>query len=225
MSKQDSPTKKARRRKKGHTSFETDEGWAVSYSDLLMVLMSFFIIYFNIDSSKESTKSEFKKIVLQLENITKTKKVSANFASKEEPKDREPASNKNIGLSGLLAESNEKTIEKKKEILIDLSDNLYGRNQFNLNKSVKSELDQVLDVIDASKNKLNIIFIGHTDKVKFNKSSTEVINNNIVLSSMRAARAVEYAIGKGFSNDQVFVQGTSQQNRNSRSLSIKLLEK
>ena len=33
---------------------DADHGWAVSYSDLLMVLMSFFIIFFSFDNSKKS---------------------------------------------------------------------------------------------------------------------------------------------------------------------------
>ncbi|RYZ56260.1 MAG: hypothetical protein EOP07_12820, partial [Proteobacteria bacterium] len=41
--------------KKAQLSAEDSASWAVSYSDMLMVLMSFFIIFFSYDESKRST--------------------------------------------------------------------------------------------------------------------------------------------------------------------------
>lgn len=198
--------------------YEVSEGWAVSYSDLLMVLMSFFIIYFNLNTEKENVKIEqlaFKLInneILQKQNVT----ISTN---------RKIANNDLVeGLNPLFKEGKGEQKQVYKEFLIDLPPNIYEVGKYDLSHSVTSKLEKVFDVIREHKKDVDVYFIGHTDVLKFKKNK-DVINSNLVLSSMRAVKAVEYAIKKGFDENQVFVQGLKGQPRNTRSLSLRLVSR
>lgn len=204
-------------RKKVNTHYEVSEGWAVSYSDLLMVLMSFFILYFNIDG-KKSDHEEFQKIILTLENDPTIKK---EFKTLE----RIPANNsKKDIINGISnAFGNKKAKENiNKEITINLPKNIYNIGEYSLNKSVQKNLDHILNLISDKKRNIDFFIIGHTDNLKFKKNK-EVLNSNLALSSMRAVKAVEYMLKKGINSKQIFVQGLDGQPRNTRSLSIRMV--
>ncbi len=208
------PVKKARRT----NHYENSEGWAVSYSDLLMVLMSFFIIYFNLNDVGKN--DHIQKLAFKLMNSDVLK--DQNFVVNPERK----IATKDIGESLNISFNNSKKIEKPiyKEFIIDLPPNIYDIGKYDLSQSVVQKLESVFKLLEEHKEKLDVYFIGHTDSLKF-KENKEVINSNLILSSMRAARAVEFAIKKGFDENQVFVQGLKARPRDTRSLSIRLVSR
>ncbi len=241
------------------------EGWAVSYADFLMVLISFFIIYFNLEDQSSKENSSLSKIILTLSSEAEVK-----FYQKQGEKLQEVTSHQieetkrslvgqlilkdqvnadqhggrklaslysshNVGekirdgfLNFSLDESKKAQRPPKfgSEVIVDLPSNIYEINRYELTDKIKLYLDRVLTAVKEHQEKVNIIIIGHTDDLKFKDGAQmKILNNNMVLSSLRAARAVEYILGKGFSENQVFIKATNYQLRNSRSLSIQLVEK
>ncbi len=55
--------------------------WAISYADMLMVLMSFFVIYFSMDQA--ARKTVFDEIVVSLERDVKAEKLEGGSGSSE----------------------------------------------------------------------------------------------------------------------------------------------
>jgi flagellar motor protein MotB len=276
-----------RRRRRSTMHHEDGEGWAVSYSDMLMVLMSFFIIFFNLDDSPPSHLSGL------LENLRND---SLSFELKDEGESknhddlklkaaskRSPASvikeSKTDGgalgktltnfFSGSSIESKDikakgdgspnnletmptglkggiafKKIEPKKlkddkwskilndkessnykgGVVIDFRNNLYPLGQYELKKDSKKEIERVLKLIEPYKEGLSIVFIGHSDSVPVT-SKRKTIDSNMILSTLRAAKAVEYAVEKGFDPLWVSSQGLAEYTRNTRSLSIRVMER
>jgi flagellar motor protein MotB len=252
MAKQDSEY--ISRRKKRDISFhESNESWAVSYSDFLMVLLSFFVIYFNIEDSTSS--NELQKLVLELSKNSDYKIVEHKSDLQTESSDKvvvhlnlnstdlkiDSRSSQKIDRkiasvdddvvtafqSGFVSKNNEKQsgAKSRMEVLIDLPPDVYQVGKFDVNENVKVELDKILSLIKNSKDYVNLIVIGQTDSINFAEKNKSIINNNLILSSMRAAKAVEYAIQSGFDESRVFVQGLNHQPRNTRSLTIKLVER
>ncbi len=194
--------------------YHDSEGWAVSYSDLLMVLMSFFIIYFNIDGGDNTP---LQKLAFELMEDKSLKDQSFIVNPSREVAGNSLTEGLNIGF-------NNKPTEKPiyKEFIIDLPPNIYSVGNYELSNQAKEKLNKVFNLIEKYKADLDIYFIGHTDSQKFKKNK-EIINSNLILSSMRSARAVEYAIKNGFDENQVYVQGLKGRPRDTRSLSLRLV--
>ncbi len=238
------------KRSKKH-SHEDGEGWAVSYSDLLMVLMSFFIVFYSVNDSEEIKKESFNNVLIKLKSLGEiqqlNKENSALSDSKvylnlkldindlpSKTKSRELASLKRNSMADSLSKSfkgvkdsevakDEQFANKKVEVEIDLPHNIYKRGAYSVDSEVKKHLDKITHILKDDLKGLQIIIVGHTDKTKF-KETQQVINNNLILSSLRAAKAVEYLISIGLPEEKVFVQGLNGQPRDSRSLSVRLRE-
>lgn len=248
------------RRKSHHSKLHEGEGesWAVSYSDLLMVLMSFFIIFYNTDQStgkgeveslvkklnlagitldKESFKDANSKVAGESEYLipgfphsksNKKRKTHRSISSTPELEGMKITQLKPNQIlpkgkwNQLLKNADEK--KYKGGILIDLSDNIYSMGGFDITKETKRSLDALFDILKQHQDNINMVFIGHTDSIPV-KDKRAVVDNNIILSHMRAAKAVEYAISSGFDPMWVSSQGLSEYTRNTRSLSIRIMER
>lgn len=231
-----------RRRRSSHSSIHEGEGegWAVSYSDLLMVLMSFFIIFYNTDDSTgEKIDSVLKELNLQgitvnKESLTKEEKealIQDDFARKVASLELDGVTISKIqpekvstGKWNKLLKKGNDAAKYKGGIIIDLPDNIFANGKFELSNKTQKSLDHLLEVIKPYHQHLNLVFIGHTDAAPVN-SKIGVIDSNLILSHVRAAKAVEYATGKGFDPMWVSSQGLSEFTRNTRSLSIRIMER
>lgn len=226
---------KIRRRQKSHIEGH-EEGWAVSYADLLMVLMSFFIIFFNQEDKVQSVIGD---IVIGLgHDLTEGKQLSSennyllhNF---NENTPRKPASNHlDLNITELKTSTGKgdqkgahtnKVSDKVNGILVDLSDNIFAKGEFTINKNVTKELDYILQKLKPYKDKVNIVFIGHSDSTPM-AEQRKIIRDNMILSSLRASSAVEYTINKGFAPYWVSAQGRAEYGRSTRSLSVRVIER
>ena len=198
--------------------------WAISYSDLLMLLVCFFLIYYNTKEIPEVTP--LKEVMLGLE-----KEFGKSWGdSVDQNSNRSPASENNGAQTELLGEIeniNLKPISENglvKGILINFPDNIYPIGGYELDKDSEKVIAKVLGIVKKKSDHFNIVFIGHSDLVPF-QTNNKVVNNNLILSSLRAAKGVEYAIAQGFDPFWVSAQGMSEHVRGSRSLSIRVMQK
>lgn len=265
-----------RKKKSSHLGGEDGESWAVSYSDLLMVLMSFFIVFFNMEEEPVDSgltqliytfheDSEMKQVNpktgeliedVQSKQKGKNKKLFSGFEDffgNKEDKSRKISSlsegegAKKVKLTNeqiqKLKEDNSTffVIDKTKNkgasgngssksgvaangLMIDFSSNMYGIGEYNLSDKSKDEIKVILEKIKPLKNKFNLVFIGHSDQIPM-AANKKVIDSNLILSSLRAAKAVEYAIMLGYDPIWVSAQGVGEYSRNSRSLSLRVMER
>lgn len=225
--------------KKNSVLAHDNEGWAVSYSDLLMVLMSFFIVYFNINNEKSNKRDHLHSLILKLEKIGKLEhvvlpqvgtnkdKLRLRLNTNEEA-NRIPSSINLDTIAGNISNGFTKNGELNKigklEIDIDLPKDIYETGKFEINNQVQGELRKVLSLVKDDIDSIQLVIIGHTDKLPFHKNNKNIVNNNLILSSLRAAKAVEFLVGNGLPESKVFVQGLNDQPRNTRSLSVRLRE-
>ena len=107
---------------------------------------------------------------------------------------------------------------------IDCPDNIYRNGKYNISDTHKKQLVELFEAIKPYQEHINLVFIGHTDQTPI-KSKFGVIESNLILSHLRAAKAVEFAIEKGFDPMWVSSQGLSEYTRNTRSLSVRIMER
>jgi len=195
--------------------------WAVSYSDFLMALLSFFILFFSVDSPTRSS------VVLQIADQFKSSSPSGKSVSGVSD-DKSPA-----GLGGSygripanLADSFADLhvqVEKDNEALvINFPNDFFLPGQHIIEPSHREMISQFLEKIKPFEAKVNLYFEGHTDDSPLRIHKNDIIVDNYVLSSLRANSALSMARTLGFSEKNLFIQANSSNVRNSRSLSIRI---
>ncbi len=211
--------------------------WAVSYSDLLFVLLSFFIIFFQMENP-EKDKSILDKVLLSVQDKTVETDAIRNSGGDTGNGVRTPQ-------AAVGAQVNAKSVidqiaedlkgsdisvqpADKGVINLNFADNVYEPFGYVPNRKVKAELNEILKRLSPHKANLKITFIGHTDDAAINskrKKKNEVISSNLVLSNLRAARAVEHAMANGFDPRFLSAEGAGEFNRNTRSLTMRIVER
>jgi flagellar motor protein MotB len=211
-----------------------DEGdssvWAVSYADLLMVLLAFFVIFFSFDSPKEQNKG--------LQQLAQGLK-SAGFGGPDPKTSATPssasattASSSRVGEApnrivsilgqGLAALGDNRVAVEGESLQLLLPDNAFSTGQYKLNANLRSRLDDIYETLRPFERDLQIVVIGHADAMKFAAPHNEYLGDNFDLSSLRALRGLQYLLAKGFPHDQISAQGAADGVRNSRTMSLKV---
>ena len=207
--------------------------WAVSYTDLLMVLISFFVIFFQLTPSLAPTPVE--SVTLSLKNEFSTLKptqprpnfenADTNFDIRREITFSSVEDWDHANLKADPHGKKEMGVFHDRGIVIDFPDNFYRAGTYALGEAQKEELKKVLEAIKPHSDALVLTFIGHSDQSPMKAKQGAVIDSNLVLSNLRAAKAVEFAVTQGFNPRTVVSQGADMFSRNTRSLSLRLVER
>jgi flagellar motor protein MotB len=231
--------------------------WAVSYADLLMVLMSFFVISFQMvdvpDSSKDD-HSPIRDVVLALQNAAQGNAIPAPAATAA---GNGPGAGPGMGSGTAAAAGNgtgvgavsapvvitepqvnpliqqladslgearvaAKVENLEKGIVIQFPDNFYGVGEYAMNRQRETQVGRVLDLIRPHASSLALTFVGHTDTRPVTRWNGRVVDSNLVLSNMRAGKAVEFAVRRGLDPRWITAQGVGEFARSTRSLSIRI---
>lgn len=195
---------------------ENQHLWAVSYSDFLMALLSFFILFFSMDTPERA------KLVLQIASQFKnTGGISASETSGPEGlgggSQRVPAS-----LLATFEKLHLKTEQDNEALVVDFPNDLFLPGEHIMANAQQILVTEFLQQLKPYSQKVNIYFEGHTDNSPLRRHKNEIIVDNYVLSSLRANSALSMARTLGFSEKNLFIQANSSNVRNSRSLSIRI---
>lgn len=196
---------------------ENQHLWAVSYSDFLMALLSFFILFFSMDSPERN------KVVLQIASQFKNNggiSATANASGNEGlggSHQRAPAN-----LAETFSKLNVKVEQDNEAIVINFPDDLFLPGEHIISPHEKSLVSDFLAKLKPYDSQVNIYFEGHTDKSPLRRHRNHIVVDNYVLSSLRANSALSMARKLGFAEKNLFIQANSSNLRNSRSLSVRI---
>ena len=208
--------------------------WAISYSDLLMVMLCFFIIFFEMSDLVDQTP--IRKIILSLKKNIQAIDVTQQTISpatrpalteaipqrKEKVPAVSPDSIKKLVGSGDLVTYSRDVLKSGEEVVIDFPEGFFSPGSYELTLRAKEIIGMVLGEIRKHENLIQLTFIGHTDSTPVMNLREKNIHSNMILSTFRATDAAFYAIKLGFDKKWVFVQGMGENTRNTRSLSLKI---
>ena len=254
---------------------EESNGWAISYSDLLMVLMSFFIIFFSYQEEKPQDllsdlaisfngKQGFK----QEKSQDSDKRAGAGEGAgtgmgagagtgagagsgagagagavagagtgtgtgtgtgpgamplPEPKKSKTTVEDLGEHLNKLLSQTDiVLKIERiPKGLNIVFKNDLFAKRRYKITPDIAVQLDRVLEPLKEKKDTIELYFIGHTDSQKVSQRK-DLINDNFMLSSLRATSALEYALSKGFDPESVYTQGAADNIENLRTITVRV---
>ncbi|MBY0316221.1 MAG: hypothetical protein K2Q26_11910 [Bdellovibrionales bacterium] len=188
--------------------------WAVSYSDFLMVLLCFFILFFSLDDQKKNML-----LVTLAESFNGKKEHGSDnpgFA-KEKTQARLPATFLET-LKGLNVSIN----KDRESLILNFPENLFASGSHIISKENHLLIKDVLTKVYPHRLGLNLYFEGHTDNKPIHRKIQNVVVDNYLLSSLRASTALKEAREMGFPEAQMFIQATSSHSRNSRTLSLRI---
>lgn len=190
--------------------------WAVSYSDFLMVLLSFFILFFSVD---ENSKSNL---------IQKIFSDQQDLSSKSPNQTQAGGPGGSFPMSALEQSLNDFSLTKAENfpgLLIHFSDDMYEKGSFEISESQRNKLERFFQQLEPYKDQISLTFIGHTDGSPVAQIPGRLFKDNFDLSSIRATRALQFAARAGFPEAHMASQGNSQNSRASRSLSVLIRSK
>ena len=201
---------------------EESHGWAVSYSDLLMVLMSFFIIFF---STKDDQKPELiSEIAMSMKSGGSSRPEPSTEEALKLDKNQRPnvAGNAIADVKNLFTGNEMVSLESKPSSLkISFLEDLFPPRKFSLNSRATSQIDSILERLKDHQDKILIYFVGHTDSKAVSQLG-DAIADNFELSSMRANSALRYALSKGFKAENLNLQGSADNFEKFRTLSVEI---
>lgn len=186
---------------------ENSHLWAVAYSDLLMVLLSFFILFFSIDNIERDN------LIIDL---------ARGIASDVKGLTTDPKAISTKSLYADLKKLNIQLVQEKENLTLNFPNELFKPGKYHIDKTQASEITKALEMLVQYKGKINIYFEGHADSTPILNVKNNVVQDNFVLSSLRATSALQLARKMGFSEKQLFAQASSSNTRNTRSLSLRI---
>lgn len=200
-----------------------DEGdnnsWAVSYSDLLMVLMSFFVLYFAFDDKKGGLQEVYWNLSGKQAKVMSEQK---HAILTEGVVGRIPA-NFDANLLSVLKGFDGVKLEGREEILlIHLPDALYYPGQVEVKDHKKQIVTNLVRKLLPHSKNINLTVVGHSDSTPLTKIKNYYIKDNFSLSAMRASRVISELMEGGFPKEQLYIRAGAQNLRNTRSLSFQI---
>lgn len=188
--------------------------WAVSYSDFLMVLLCFFVLFFSLDEKKQNML-----LINLAENLNGLP--GQGSGSQLHSPERKLAQLPTTFLES-LQNLNISVNKDKESLIINFPENLFTSGSHLANKDNTHLINDVLGKIFPHKDTVNLYFEGHTDNKPIERHLQNVVVDNYLLSSLRASTALHLAKNMGFPEMQMYIQATSFNLRNSRTLSIRV---
>lgn len=199
------------------TTVHEDENahlWAVSYSDFLMALLSFFILFFSMDTPQRQ------KLILNLADNFATKS-GAGTGFKDDgypPSDKRMPANIMDSLKSMKVD----IAPDRESLVVHFPDDFFLPGQHLISREHSPAIHNFLEVLKPYEGEVNLYFEGHADQKPLQKAKNNIIIDNFVLSSLRASSALLIAKQMGFPERNLYIQAASSNLRNSRSLSIRI---
>lgn len=191
--------------------------WAVSYSDFLMALLSFFILFFSVDAPERQS------VILDLASTFQKGTVSAGSSgtAKTEFSSLRPT-RLDESLFQQLSELDVVVEKDRESLLVNFPDDFFNPGKHTVRKDQTPLITEFLKTLKPYDGKINIYFEGHTDSTPLNKAKNDIIVDNYVLSSLRASTILRMAQQVGLQSGGLYIEAAANNLRNTRSLSVRI---
>ena len=213
----------------GLMSLAEDGGsWAVAYADLLMVLMSFFVIFSSLGT--ESAKDSFYQIAMSLTNhvMAGKKDVTGLGAGDGAGSGIKSSQDKSASLAfpqnvfEKLAQNHLHYVQEGKSILITFEGDQFTPGNFALSDHMQEQLVNVAQALQPYSNSVEVLLIGHADSKAVTHKKNRFLQDNFDLSSQRALSATRFLALQGLPSNHLLSQASSDNEISRRSLSIRI---
>jgi flagellar motor protein MotB len=202
---------------------ENDHLWVVSYADLLMVLLSFFVLFFS--TGKLTDDKLIRKLLLK-EPTVASKQVTEQANSVQTSPSVKPVHHLSGELLRSLSGLNLTTARQDDKIVVYFPDNVFREGSIRLPKSQVQSFKKLISEIAPYSQQLHFKIVGHTDHAwKVGEKRISRFRDNLELSTERARVALQFAVRNGIPQQALSVEGAADFQRDSRTLSIVIEER
>jgi chemotaxis protein MotB len=202
--------------RKIHRRSGESHSWAVSYVDLLTVLLCFFIIFFSVEKHQDKKETVFSDIVRVFHN-TETPVSVTKIEQKQNQNQNQPSSeNHSNDLSGATRTIHEiastefvkdygSMVFVGKQLVIEIPKvSFFPSGEKNLTPEGNEVTIKMIESLLPYKNKIHLTIQGHTDSRPIRKISFE---DNWELSVLRASTVLKRFIASGFPAEDASAEG------------------
>ncbi|MCB0393529.1 MAG: SPOR domain-containing protein [Bdellovibrionales bacterium] len=208
---------------------ETEHLWAVSYADFLMVLLSFFILFFSInDIEKEN-------VIEQIIDMTNSDRKPDSTGG---PGSGDGAGKFKHALSGptgdalasedfksLLDKFHPRVDKEKKALVLNFDEHMFDIGEVHLRGNYATSIVHLLTKLEKYKDNVELTFVGYSDKTPFGFVPKSFFKNNWDLSALRASRTALLAKMLGYDDDQIFIKADASGVDNLRRVGIEIRQR
>lgn len=200
--------------KKRQENHENNERWLLTYSDLITLLMIFFVIMYassNIDKEKYKKMSEsFNSVFGSSDNVlgegattdgVGDPVVIPETTEEQQLNDLKTQVDKIISENGFEGEISTR-IEERGLVVSFASNVFFDSGKANIRSDMEGDLTQIADIINKLDNFIRVE--GNTDNIPI---KNDEFKSNWELSSVRASNVVEYLINSGVNAEKLSAVG------------------
>jgi chemotaxis protein MotB len=187
---------------------EEKEAWLISYSDVITMLLCFFMIFYSAE--KKNKKTEFDLIITSIKN-----KFGISNLSEKDLGDVKKLLENRFGSKEIVADLEKMQLGGKTEILnynhfvaIEFPEgNLFDAGSPNLNKLGMDSLKPIMEHLKKYQQIVSINIVAFTDPTPVKAKKDRWWTNNRELSALRALNVQTLFLDQGFSEESVFLTG------------------
>lgn len=201
-----------KRKKKNH-----EGSWAVSYVDMLTLLLCFFIIFYNNNNANGSKKETLLNQIAEGMSdrkpgsaTTKVAQTSTAPETKPESKIAPEAPSEMVLLdsikSNLTMDFGANIVSKDQGLEINFEGvSFFHSGKTDLRQEGRETIEKIIGKLSAHKNQIHLTVQGHTDPTKTKKRQN--YSDNWELSVLRATSVLKIFIKNGYSQELLSAEG------------------
>jgi chemotaxis protein MotB len=187
-----------------------DEGtWAVSYGDMITLLLSFFVIYFSFDFKDEKEKKLEKEVMSSINQVSETKPAQSLKPISIEK-------NTAVNTDGIFSD-NDYIIEKVSSgmfVIVFKNTSFFNSGSLKIQEEAQKKLSQFTKTFLPFSGKYHIKIKAFTDNVPVRKNSKNKFSDNLELSTLRSLNVMRFLTKEGIPMRRIEISGTGVISKN-----------
>lgn len=189
------------RRERARVSEDGDQSWAVSYADLMMVLLSFFIIFFSLEPEKSQT------VIQEIAMAANPGRGPASATGGSVAGQAAvPGSISSMSIAGVVAQ----TEANGERVLFRFPTGSFRVGGVHLKPEARAQLAQLAQALAPFQDKIRMTIVGHTDSTGVRTGTHSPYQNNFELSALRAAKIQTFLLTQGVDPRGVTISGSAE---------------
>lgn len=185
------------RHQQSHGEVDTEGSWAISYGDMVTLLLTFFIMFFTSDKFIKQNQQKRFHISLNSDSTTEQERKIASFESVSAYPAKEA-----------LEKLNGKVYQVGERILIEFpGTSFFASGISDVNKAGISAVDKFYDLYKPFMGQYNLSIRAFTDTRKVKNDGTKRYKDNLELSALRSISVMRELQKKGIPLDQMKLSG------------------
>lgn len=185
-----------------HHHVDSEGSWAVSYGDMVTLLMSFFVLYFTVDTNKHNQQLVQQELMVRL--------TQSGMTLDEELADQRMSMGKEKGVGiedSIVKELGGKVYKFEKGLLIDFTDvSFFDFGKIKLTKEGKAALDKFAKIYEPFAGSYRLQVQAFTDTRKVRNDNPR-FKDNLELSALRSVASVRELQQAGVPLDKMKIAG------------------